>query len=125
MMHTRVVSDDGLRCAPSGFAIDVRLPWYRSLPLSVVEVKSVEIDDEKIELDRVRIELNGARRALSELRPRTQEFWFVLDSALLHVEHSPLEPGSRHEVAVTIAIRPPYVPGYQRVTRTQKMLVAR
>jgi hypothetical protein len=49
----------------------------------------------------------------------------VLDSALLHVDHAPLEPGSRHEVAVTLSIRPPYVPGYQRITRTQKTLVAR
>jgi hypothetical protein len=72
MMHHRVVSDDGLRCAPSGFAIDVRLPWYRSLPLSVVEVQAVELDDQKIDLDRVRFELNGSTLSLGELPPPHQ-----------------------------------------------------
>jgi sorbitol/mannitol transport system permease protein len=36
MMKNRVVSDNGLRSTESGFSIDVRLPWYRSLPLSTV-----------------------------------------------------------------------------------------
>ena len=44
MQTARVISDNGLRATPTGYRIDVRLPWYRSLPVSTVEVGEVSID---------------------------------------------------------------------------------
>lgn len=124
MMQSRVVSDNGLKATPTGFDVDVRLPWYRSLPLSVVEVGRIELDGETIDPSAVDFELNGKRFKLDELRPRTGEWWFVLDSALLHVNHAPIEKGSKHRVAVTIAVRPPYINGLNRIVKTAKTLTA-
>lgn len=125
MMEHRVVSDDGLIVEPSGCAIDVRLPWYRSLPLSVVEVKEVAIDGQPIDPSRLSFQLNGQRLALNELRPRTNEWWYVLDSAFVHVAGEEIEAGTEHDVAVTIAVRPPYINGLNRIVRTAKTLRAR
>ncbi|HWI87554.1 MAG TPA: DUF6379 domain-containing protein [Sphingomonas sp.] len=124
MMDHRVVSDNGLTATETGFAVDIRLPWYRSLPLSVVQVPEVAIDGETIPADKVRFELNGEMLRLDELRPRTDDWWYVLDSAFLHVEHAPIERGSAHEVAVTVAVRPPYINGLNRIVKTTKTLVA-
>lgn len=124
MMHTRVVSDNGLTTTAGGLSVDVRLPWYRSLPLSVVEIKEVAIDGQRINSESIRLQLNNQTMRLSELRPLTSEWWYVLDSGHLQVEHAPISKGSRHEVAVTIAVRPPYFRGFARIVRTCKSLVA-
>ncbi|RVU02274.1 hypothetical protein EOE18_17325 [Novosphingobium umbonatum] len=125
MMDHRVVSDGGLFASASGFDVDVRLPWYRSLPLSVVEVVEVALDGHVIALENVTFELNGETLRPAELRPRTDDYWYVLDSALLHVAHAPVAQGSTHEVCVTIAVRPPYIQGLNRIVKTTKTLTAR
>ena len=53
MQTARVISDNGLRATPTGYRIDVRLPWYRSLPVSTVEVGEVSIDGRVIEPSKV------------------------------------------------------------------------
>lgn len=123
-MDHRVVSDDGLKATPTGFSVDVRLPWYRSLPLSVVKVAEVTIDGEAVDPVTVGFELNGETLSLDELTGRTEDWWYVLDSAFLNVRGEPIEKGSTHEVAVTIAVRPPYIQGLNRIVKTTKTLVA-
>jgi hypothetical protein len=124
MMSHRVISDDGLKAHASGCAVAIRIPWYRSLPLSVIEVVEVEIDGAAIDLDRVTFSIEGETLALEELQHRT-EIWFVLDDAYLNIADAPVSRGSEHDVAVTLAIYPPYIKGYKRMTRTQKRLLAR
>lgn len=124
MMDHRVVSDNGLIAEPGGCAIDIRLPWYRTLPLSVVEVVGVELDGQAVDRSKVTFELNGETLSLDDLRPRTDTWWYVLDSALLHVEGAPVEKGSEHEVSVTVSFRPPYIMGLNRIVKTTKTLVA-
>ena len=46
MQTSRVISDNGLKATPTGYRIDVRLPWYRSLPVSTVAVGEVNGDGE-------------------------------------------------------------------------------
>jgi hypothetical protein len=123
MMEHRVISDDGLSVTPNGCAIDIRLPWYRSLPLSVVEVGDVEIDGALIDRERIQFELNGESLRLNELRPRTQEWWYVLDSAILKIDGFPMARNKSHVVSVTVSIRPPYIHGFNRITKTTKTIL--
>lgn len=124
MMHHRVVSNNGLTATAHGFAIDVRLPWYRSLPLSVVDVVDVAIDGVSIAPDAMLFELEGETLALDQLRQLTGKYWYVLDSAVLRVNHVPLAKGSEHEISVAICVRPPYIDGLARTVKTTKTLVA-
>lgn len=118
-------AQNGLRATPRGAEIDIRLPWYRSLPVSVVEVGSLSVDGQDVAAGNIRFEVNGKSFDLSELPSRTDEFWFVLDSAVLRLPDTQLQPGSDHEVDLQLNVYPPYVPHLKWVTKVKKTLRAR
>lgn len=124
MQTSRVISDNGLRATLNGFRIDVRLPWYRSLPISTVEVGEVCIDGRVIDPSRVKFELEGQSYSLSDMADQVDKVWFVLDSAYLDVETTP-HGGGEHAVSVTLNLYPPYIRGLKRISRDCKTLQAR
>ena len=115
----------GLRASPKGAEIDVRLPWYRSLPVSVVEIGSLKLDDQDVPAGDIRFEVNGKSFGLQELPSRSDEVWFVLDSAVLRLPKARLQPGSEHDVELQLNLYPPYVPHLKWVTKVRKTLRAR
>lgn len=118
-------AERGLRATPNGAEIDVRLPWYRSLPVSVVEVGSLRVDDQPIASSDVRFEINGKSFELHELPARFDDVWFVLDSAVLRLSGLRLKPGTDHDVELQLNLYPPYVPHLKWVTKVRKTLHAR
>ena len=96
--------------------LGVRLPWYRSLPLSVVEIGEVVIDGQIVPSERMRLAINGHTFELGELSEQVGDFWYVLDSARLEFDW-PLDPKTNHEVTLTLNLYPPYIPGLTWVTR--------
>ena len=124
MFVNRVISDNGLAVTEKGVDIDIRLPWYRTLPLSVVGVTDVQIDGKPVDLASLTFEVSGKTYRLSELGGQHKEWWYVLDSAYLHLPGIQLERGSEHQVRVTVSIRPPYIPGFYRLTECTKRLRA-
>ena len=124
MFVTRVISEEGLNISQQGFDLDIRLPWYRSLPLSTINIGELKVDGKLIAPDAIRFELNGKSYALDELGHHPEEWWFVLDSAHLRVSGTEIHPGVEHEVSVGVGIKPPYIPGFYRLTECTKQLVA-
>lgn len=121
----RVIADEGLRVSADGVRLAVRLPWYRSLPLSTIEIESLSIGGAPVDLETVRFELDGATSSLAELKEQTDRFWFVLDCAWLLVPGLALPAGSQQQVALTINIYPPYIPGMKRSNpQTETLCVA-
>jgi hypothetical protein len=109
-MKSWFVGDDSLSVADGGFELDVRLPWYRSLPLSVIDWGDIAIDGSTVDHEAITVRLNGKERKLNELQGLWQEYWFVLDSAYLRIPFASAEHGGRYDVEVTMVIHPPYVP---------------
>jgi Domain of unknown function (DUF6379) len=105
------------RCTPGHLVLELRLPWYRTLPLSVVEVTSLEVDGDSVPLANATLELECKSHALSAMHELTEVQWFVQDSAYLHVELPDFEPNSAHEAALLIKLYPPYIPMLVWVTR--------
>jgi hypothetical protein len=124
MQTSRVISDDGLRATPTGVRIDIRLPWYRSLPLSTVEVGEIRIDGRTIDPSKVRFELEGRFYPLHLLADQVGHVWYVLDSAFLDIETAVPSCGSQHDVSVTLNLYPPYIRGLKRISRDRKTLRA-
>lgn len=91
-----------------GFEIGVRLPWYRSLPLSCVDIR-LAVDGEDVGEERIRLHANDRDYALGDLRDLWDEFWFVLDEAGLRVTAGEELAVGEHEVAVEMVLRPPYI----------------
>ena len=108
-MKSWFVADDALHVAEGGLELDIRLPWYRSLPLSVIDFGEVRIDGEPIDPNVLQLRING-RRKLSELADLWMEYWYVLDSAFLRIPYPAVRKGAQYELEITIILHPPYIP---------------
>jgi hypothetical protein len=119
----RVIGDQGLVAGDDGTRLDMRLPWYRSLPLSTTAVESLAIDGQAVDLSDALIEVGGVRLSLEAARDAVDRFWFVLDSAFLILPSVHLQPGSSHRVDLTLSLYPPYIPGMKRANPQSETLV--
>ncbi|MGC6330729.1 C-glycoside deglycosidase beta subunit domain-containing protein [Rhizorhabdus sp. FW153] len=121
----RIIGEEGLSATDQGLRLAMRLPWYRSLPFSVVEVGGVTIDGAPVDLAEAHIEFGGVVWPLAENGEKTNAFWFVRDSAFLHMPGIDAATGSEHDVALSLFISPPYIPGMRRTNvQTQRLRVA-
>jgi hypothetical protein len=109
MLTEQVIGDGSLRAAGDGFTFDLRLPWYRALPLSSVEGLEVRIDGEPVPGEELRLSYAGETHALSDLPPLHDEWWYVADAAEVHAPKADGVAAGEHELDVTIAVRIPYI----------------
>lgn len=121
----RIIGEEGLRASSGELVLAMRLPWYRSLPFSVVEVDSLLIGGQPVDLSHALIEYDGQRWPLAENGEKVDTFWFVRDSAFLVVPGHALATGSEQDVALTLFVSPPYIPGMKRFnTQAETLRVA-
>lgn len=113
----RVIGDAGAIQTAAGLTVDLRLPWYRSLPLSTVEVGAIEIDGEIVDPAGATLTLEDKTYPLAALKEQTTHVWYVLDSATLTLPGVDLADGKPHEIAVALILYPPYIRGLRRPTR--------
>ncbi len=110
----RVIGEEGLAATPDGLRLAMRLPWYRSLPFSTVSVAALAIDGQAVDLSGARVEYDGQSWPLAAQGEQVDTFWFVRDSAFLVLPDQEASPGAEREVALTINVSPPYIPGMTR-----------
>jgi hypothetical protein len=90
-----------------GVALDIRLNWYRSLPLSCVEAVELIIDGSPVSSDRLTLRLPGFDGGVEELAEADDVWWRVLESAELVAEREDLTSGP-HDVELALTLRIPY-----------------
>ena len=101
--HDSLINDGSLRAHPDGVALELQIPWYRSLWLSAVNSITLAIDGVAIPTERLRFELDGRAYALPDLREQSETLWYLRDHALLVATlDGTLAPGSRHRVDITL-----------------------
>jgi len=106
----KLIRDDSLMAGQDGYSFEVNLNWYRSLPLSSVEVLKLALDGQVVPLDQVRFAINGHEYGLVELPERYEEFWFVQDSAVLKVlQPGKVKAGEAHQLDAEMSLRYPYI----------------
>lgn len=105
-----LIEDESLEATEGGFEVKARLLWYRSLPLSCVEVASLAIDGEAIDPDAIRFGVNDELIPLDRMGERIDQTWFVQDSARLVVQKPGLvKKGQAHTITAEIVLRAPYI----------------
>ena len=109
MLTEQVIADGSLRAEDDGFSFDLRMPWYRALPLSCLEGLEVRIDGEPMRSEELRLSLDGRTYALADLPPLHDTWWYVADPADVRVPKPEGLPPGEHELDVTIALRIPYI----------------
>jgi hypothetical protein len=117
-----LLSDKGFQVGPQGVRIAIRLPWYRALPLSVVEIYSLKIDDQPIAMSAITLELYGKSYPSDALGELINEWWYVLDEATLYAQIPALAPSAEHKIELTLNLYPPYIPGLTWATACSKLL---
>lgn len=119
-----LITAEDSRITPNELVLDLRLPWYRSLPLSVVMPTQLAVDGQAVPHDGATVEYEGRRFTLAELPEQVGTVWFIQDSVLLHVPlAAPLAAGA-HRVLLTLNLYPPYIPMLTHVTRGDAVLQA-
>lgn len=119
----RVIGEEGLAATAGGLKLAMRLPWYRSLPFSVVEVGPLSVDGEAVDLADALIEYNGQQWPLAENGEKVDTFWFIRDSAFLVLPSLSAEVGETREVSLNLFISPPYIPGMRRTNPQTSTLI--
>lgn len=119
----RLLPADEATIGPHQLTLGVRLPWYRSLPLSVTEIASLTVDGMPVPSDKIRLTLNDHTYSLDQVPEQVQESWFVLDSVRLDVDLK-LDPDTEHRIDLVVHLYPPYIPGLTWVTGSSLTLAA-
>jgi hypothetical protein len=108
--QVQLIKEDSLRAVADGFTFGIRLNWYRSLPLSSVDILSVKVDGEQVPLDRVLFEINDHQYSHAELLEKYEEFWFVQDFAGIYVRQpGKVKRGESHIIEAEVSLRFPYM----------------
>lgn len=107
---TGVIDDDSLHGDADGFALDIHIPWYRSLPLSCVIDLRVEVDGTAVAKEDLSLAVNGNSYRWAELAGRHDEFWFVQDALRVSAPlDRPIGTGDDASVTVRLDTRIPYI----------------
>lgn len=94
----------------TGFSFGARLPYYRGLGLSMVEVVQVSVDGEVVPPEKTRLSLRGRTWRLAELETEYEERWEMGEIATITVERpGGLGPG-QHKVELLEQLRVSYLP---------------
>lgn len=110
MMADRMLADAPVRRDGDRLLVEIRIPWYRALPLSSVTKIRLTIDGREVDHHDILFRVNDHEYRLDDLPPLWQEWWYVLDSAWLSV---PVPTGwteGEHAVDLHLGIYIPYLP---------------
>lgn len=113
MFDKYIVCEDNFTARPDGRpggVVEVRMPYYRGLTLSMVEAVDVTVDGHAAAAARTTFTVHGNTYTFDQLPSVTEDRWEMGERAQLAFEtDEPLGPGE-HEVGVAIRLRISYMP---------------
>jgi hypothetical protein len=104
----RIIEENTLKTDGKKATVEVRLPWYRSLPAASISEVEFSVDGVAAPADSIRWTMNGRTYQLDELVGVIDQWWFPTDSAVLSGD-IPLDTGGAHEVRVALKLYIPYI----------------
>lgn len=110
MFDKYIVVEDTLRRTADGGSIEVRMPYYRGLFLSMVEAVDLTIDGLAVPAADTTFTVHGNTYPFPELPGITDDRWEMGEPAVLAFRLAdPLTDGD-HEIAIRIRLRISYMP---------------
>jgi hypothetical protein len=105
-----MIIEDSLRRTPDGFELDVRIPYYRGIALSMIEAFEVRVDGQDVPRDAVRFVVRGEEFTHDELERDAETRWEFGEVATLRVAWpGGLAPGE-HTIEQATQLRISYLP---------------
>ena len=113
MFDRYIVCEEGFRTRDdgrSGGVVEVRMPYYRGLRLSMVEAVDLVLDGIRIPADRTTFTVHGNTYAFERMPSVIDDRWEFGERAQLGFEtEEPLAAGE-HDVTVSVRLRLSYMP---------------
>ncbi|MFY9927993.1 MAG: DUF6379 domain-containing protein [Streptosporangiaceae bacterium] len=113
MFDKYIVCEEGFRRLDDGRTggrIEVRMPYYRGLGLSMVEAVSLVLDGEPVPPERTTFTVHGHTYAVAELPGVFDDRWEMGERAELAFETGELLTPGEHDVVVSVRLRISYMP---------------
>lgn len=104
-----VLRQEGVRLHEGGLKLELRIPWYRSLPLSSIVDVLVVVDGTRVDRDMLRFRLDGVAYRFADFEPRWDVVWFIQDPLIVTTPDLGLVPGQEVEVTGGLGLRIPYI----------------
>jgi hypothetical protein len=127
MYDNRIIVEEGFRNVtesgdqPTGFQLLTRIPYYRGMPLSLIEDIVVTVDGEKFDRSRIKVTLRDRTYTLDEIEDETEERWEFGEIGVVTVEKpGGLAPG-KHEIELMDQLRISYLP-FPLIGKDKKVL---
>lgn len=116
-----------------GYSLQVRIPFYRSVPLSCIEQISIKIDGDEKKQEDIRFVYNGVIYNLTELPALMNVWWELVEKAKIIVSDSRGLKEGKHNVELTVKLRWPILipsdgknlPNYDTSKASKKMIVSK
>lgn len=104
------VRNTGPADAPTGFAFEAKLGYYRGLGLSMVEKLDVAIDGEAVDRAAVRFDEGPGPLTLDAMETAYDRRWPFGTAATILVDHPGGFPAGEHELSLVQQLRVSYLP---------------
>ncbi|CDO37772.1 DUF6379 domain-containing protein [Novosphingobium sp. KN65.2] len=96
--------------APTGFAFEAKLGYYRGIGLSMIEKLDVSIDGETVARDSVRFDEGKGPISLDEMETAYDRRWPFGTPATISVQYPGGFPKGEHELSLVEQLRVSYLP---------------
>lgn len=110
--------------APTGFAFDAKLGYYRGLGLSMIEALDISVDGERIDRSAVRFDEGEGALTLDEMETAFDRRWPFGAVATISVEHDGGLASGEHRLELLQRLRVSYMPFPSVNTDAKKLSVA-
>ncbi len=110
MFDQYIVCEEGFRATADGGVVQVRMPYYRGLGLSMVESVELTLNGVRIPAADTSLSVHGHTYSFAEMPDVTYDRWEMGERAELAFRTgAPLAAGE-HEVSVSVRLRISYMP---------------
>jgi hypothetical protein len=113
MFDQYIVCEEGFRAREDGRpggVVEVRMPYYRGLALSMVEAVDLVLDGRPVPAARTTLTVHGNTYGFDQLPQTPDDRWEMGERAqLAFTTDEPLTPGE-HDVTVVVRLRISYMP---------------
>ena len=104
-----LLGEDAVTSAGNDLQVAIRIPWYRSLPLTSVRGLEVTVDGTTYDSADLRLRIEGVDYALADLAQRWDTVWFIQDAGVVTVPGAGRPAGEQVDVEVAIELGFPYI----------------
>lgn len=105
-----------------GYEVQLRIPYYRGLYMSCVEVIDLTIDGEKVSNDDMLITVKGETFTFAELPTVINHRWEMTETITVFVKKAGGLSKGEHKVKAFVSLRISYLP-FNNVGNDEKVLV--